>query len=186
VIAGSPNNFGFRQDDYSDKWWSASPVNVYGHNFSIKGMINSPGDKDAFRLNICSRSELLLTPLLGKIGNNRVVLNEHFEIRILSAEGKTIAAYCGLKLLDRGIDIIVDPGIYYLVVEEDCHALTVGKKNLLFYALGGALIDADNLKRSARVTEPPAYSSLLSDIQARDRMGNPELHAAGRVADTSY
>ncbi|HTS43654.1 MAG TPA: hypothetical protein VMH01_04605 [Puia sp.] len=186
VITRRPNNFGFRQDDYSDDWWSASPVNVYRHNFSIKGMINRPGDKDAFRLNICSRSELLLTTLLGNIGNNSIELKKDFKIRLLNTEGETIAVYKGLKLLDQGIDIIINPGVYYLVVEEDCHALTVGKKNLLFYALGGALIDADNLKRSARLTEPPTNASLLSDIQERDRMENPELHTAGRVADTRY
>ena len=67
VIAGPDNHFGFRADDYSDDHTKATPINIFGQSFSIKGMINHPGDKDALMININTRNELQLHAIPNNI-----------------------------------------------------------------------------------------------------------------------
>lgn len=144
IIAGSPNNFGFRPDDYGDDYTKASPINIYSNLFSIKGVINHNHDRDAFRLDLDSRKEVLLNVMMDNIAAGKKE-SDIIKISLLNRNADTIRQFDGLKLLYEGIDIILDPGTYYLVVED-----AINKPGIHgFYSLSGTLVPDGALRQFA-------------------------------------
>jgi len=145
VIAGDRNHFGFRPDDYGDNHPKAGSINIFGQNFSIKGMINHAHDKDAFRINFKSENELRLSFV-----PNSIIQNEtNIKISLLNANADTIARYEKPKLLYEGIDIMLDSGTYYFIIEEKGNDSSSNYVAPRFYAFSGLLIPAGDFKQLA-------------------------------------
>ncbi len=154
VIAGSENNFGFRKDDYENNKNKATPINIYGDLFSVKGLINYAGDRDVVSIHIGARKELHVNAMLMNVKANS---NNMHAIRIdlLNAKSDTVGRYEGSKLLYEGIDIILEPGTYYFVVEDNG---AFANDNPVYYSLSGMLSPATNMQQLA-MHQPVPYNS---------------------------
>ncbi len=144
IIAGTKNNFGFRADDYGDDYTKSEPVTMYDRHISVRGMINSAIDKDAFSILIDQRVELQLNLVPGDPDNPR---EPTIQATLLNEHGEIVAQYDPVELRYIGIDKMLEPGRYYLIVNEK------GGERFdkpMFYALSGSLIAADQLKQFAR------------------------------------
>jgi len=166
VIAGTRNHFGFRKDDYGDDQTKASPIKTFGQSFSIKGMINHKRDKDAFSIVLDSRNELQLQVIPNAV-IQKGYPDVNTKISILNANADTISSYDQQKLLYEGIDIILDSGIYYFIIEDRGNNNRPGYDKPVFYAMSGLLINAEHLKQFA-LHWPVQARPVLSDIQAGD------------------
>ncbi|HTQ66574.1 MAG TPA: hypothetical protein VMI12_17400 [Puia sp.] len=142
IIAGSPNNFGLRPDDYGDDQTKADPVNIYGQEFSIKGIINFRTDKDVFKIDMHARSEIIVNLITG-------ITEKNIKVNICDAKSETIATYNYSGLLQKNIDLVLDPGTYFLIVEDACDKDRRNHFTTKFYALSGLLISTEELQQLA-------------------------------------
>jgi len=145
IIAGNKNNFGFRIDDYGNDYTKSEPVEMYDRHLSVRGVINSLSDKDAFSFTIEQRVELQLNFVPGDLTGPDGEPN--IEVSLLSGDGKIIGNYKPATLKYMGIDKMLEPGQYYLVVtEKDQEHFD----KPLFYAFSGSIKTEDQLKQFAR------------------------------------
>jgi len=118
---------------------------MYDRHLSVRGVINSLSDKDAFSFTIEQRVELQLNfvpgDLTGPDGEPKI------EVSLLNGDGKIIGNYKPATLKYMGIDKMLEPGRYYLVVtEKDQEHFD----KPLFYAFSGSIKTEDQLKQFAR------------------------------------
>ncbi|MBS1599267.1 MAG: hypothetical protein JST75_13665 [Bacteroidetes bacterium] len=145
IIAGPANGFGFRTDDYGDDHTKSEIIKISGQTFSVKGMINRAGDKDAFKFNVDTRAELQLHVVPNNAFQKKY--NEsNIRISLLNAHADTIAVYEPTKLMYTGVDLVLDPGTYYFIVGDNEHCEC---RKPSFYAISGSITGMDRLKQFA-------------------------------------
>lgn len=116
IIAGSTNELGFREDDYGNDPGTATNIIMDGFSFSVKGLINTPGDIDVFKLTINSPTNLKLTAIPQNVGWGNAGADIDIQITLLDAQSNTIGVYNPELLLNVGIDTSLNPGGYYIMV----------------------------------------------------------------------
>ncbi len=81
-----------------------------GNSFSISGIINQPGDRDAFKVTIPSNSEFLLNAIPNNVGTGDNGANVDIKISLLDNVADTLGHYNPANLLDAGVDTILKSG----------------------------------------------------------------------------
>lgn len=131
IIAGPANNFGLRSDEHADQYNLSSPVSSNGSGFEASGLINSSADKDVFSFTVATANSFQLNAIPQNVGAGNSGANVDIRVSLLNASGDTINRYNPSDLLDAGVDTLLNPSIYYLVVEG------VGNTNLTDYGSVG-------------------------------------------------
>jgi hypothetical protein len=156
VMAGSPNDIGFRSDDYGNDPAHAATIKPYGRQFVIKGFINFPGDHDAFRLDLTAKGQLVIGHILSAADSDMARIN----IRLLNPGGRVLGIYSWLDLRHNPVWTNLDSGTYYLVVEDAGNHEALRRKKPVFYALQAKLLTQPDLERQAsrrQILGPDCY-----------------------------
>jgi hypothetical protein len=148
VIAGSPNNFGFRRDDYGDDYTKAEKINFYGQEFSVRGLINSRTDRDAFSMELSGPSEILIQAAPEGILDDRAK-PAAVCARLLNGSGKVIGRYNAAELFDTGIQKFLQTGTYFLILEYGNRKHAEKYFRPQYYALSGRLLPASDIQQFA-------------------------------------
>ncbi len=116
IIAGSTNELGFREDDYGNDPLTATNIIINGLSFSVKGLINTPGDIDVFKFKINSSANLKLNAIPQNVGWGNAGADIDIKITLLDAQSNTIGVYNPELLLNVGIDTSLNTGDYYIMI----------------------------------------------------------------------
>jgi hypothetical protein len=147
IIADTTNGFGFRTDDHSDRYDSATNINVSGLTFNASGLVNQSTDKDVFRIFLTHTQNLKLTVVPQNVGSANAGANVDIQMSLLDGDGDTIGRYNPSLLLNAGIDTNLAPGPYYLVAEGTGNVNLSDYGSLGYYVLNGALNNALPVER---------------------------------------
>jgi len=179
VISGSPNNFGFRSDDYGNTAQTAHTVAMSGINFSITGIVNQPGDRDAFKISTTASGQFKLNATPDNVGTGDNGANVDIKISLLDSNADTLAQYNPATLLDAGIDTFLNQGSYYLVVDGVGNVNHSSYGSLGLYALSGTVGSALSLRIfDLHLSTDNNQSTLSWDFQADERVKNFVVEAA--------
>jgi len=148
TIAGKANNFGLRKDDYSDDYAKAEEVKIYGHEFSIRGLINHPSDQDAFRIDLCAASEMQIQAAPSGILENQEMPSQVM-VQLLNKSGAVIGRYDPGTLFNNGISRYLEQGTYYLILEYSKKKYSGRAFKPEYYALSGSLVPASDIQQIA-------------------------------------
>jgi len=139
IIAGSPNEFGFRQDDHGDDAGTATSTVMNGLGFSVNGLINIPGDIDAFKFHINSPVNLKLNAIPQNVGWGNAGADIDIQITMQDSYSNIIGDYNPALLLSVGIDTSLNAGDYYIMVSGTGNMNHSAYGSLGFYSLSANL-----------------------------------------------
>ncbi|HTQ28991.1 MAG TPA: hypothetical protein VMI35_12720 [Puia sp.] len=150
IITGGPAHCSLREDDYGNDYAHAEMAHIYGHEFSLKGIINYPADRDAFTIDVPAAAELRLqavpTSFTTASGNAVPAVRVH----LLNAAGDTLGSYNAANLLYDHMQRLLEAGTYYLVVEDIGPDHAKGHRDRpYYYAFIGRLVPASDMQRLA-------------------------------------
>lgn len=132
IITGNDNGVSYRTDDHASTAAGATRPAVANNAFTASGIIEKPGDADAFTLTLAAHSRLTVdaSPYSIAAGNTGADLD--VEVQLLDANETVIGTYNAATVLNAVMDTLLPAGNYLLRVQ--------GKGNLFApnYAVLGA------------------------------------------------
>jgi hypothetical protein len=138
IIAGSPNNFGYRTDDIGNTHVAATSVGFTSTGFSTTGLINSGADKDVFKFSLSSQTYVHLNAIPQSVGTkstNNSGANLDIKLSLLNNKGDTVGQYNPLGAVNAGIDSNLSSGTYYVVVEGTSNDHLAKNESLGYYSI---------------------------------------------------
>ncbi len=116
-IITTKNGFGYRPDDVSDVYLSATVVNVAQNSFSRSGVISTSTDKDIYRFDLTQKASFSLKAEPFSVSSNYSGANLDIKLELQDNKGNTIRVYDPKDSLNARIDTILNSGTYYLIVD---------------------------------------------------------------------
>ncbi len=159
IIAGSPNNFGYRTDDIGNSHTTATSVGFTSTGFSTTGLINTGTDKDVFKFTISSETYVHLNAVPENVGTkstNNSGANLDIKMSLLNHKGDTIGQYNPIGAVNAGIDSNLSSGTYYVVVEGTANDHLVKNESLGYYSIEASpltVLPIHRLALSGRASE---------------------------------
>lgn len=137
IITGATNGIGFRTDDHPNLTSGATTLSFTNNRFQNEGIIESPEDKDLFKLIVptMGRLQLQADPFAAAMGN--LGSNIDLEVAII-ANNQVIAAYNPQNILGVTIDTILNAGTYYVQVRGSGNSYAPNYASLGSYSFGGS------------------------------------------------
>lgn len=116
IITSAQNGFGYRNDDYADETYAATPVFFTGNEFSAEGIIERNNDVDMIRFNIPVKGEVKLNAVPYHVAAGNSGSNLDLQVELLNSYGETVGTYNPATLLSSGFDTTLNAGSYYVRV----------------------------------------------------------------------
>ena len=117
VISGAANGFGYRTDDHSNVYTSATNANFINDQFNIKGIVERNDDKDLFRFTIPADGRFQLNAIPYNVGSGNAGSDLDLQVEFLDASYNLLGTYNPGILLNSIIDTFISRGTYYIRVE---------------------------------------------------------------------
>lgn len=137
-IITTRNGFGYRSDDHSSSFSSASTLNFTNNQAVAGGMIERNIDADFFQFNLQNNYQLTLDAIPYSVGSN-AGSNMDLKITLYDNRQAPIQTYNPPNLLSSRIDTLLNSGTYYLKVEASGNQYTPSYASLGSYSLQAAL-----------------------------------------------
>jgi len=138
ILAGSPNNFGYRPDDIGNTHTAATTVPFSATGFTTTGLINNGTDKDVFKFTLTSPTYVQLSAVPQNVGANYTGANLDIKLSLLSQKADTIGVYNPVDLVNAEVDTTLASGTYYVVVEGVANANIAKSESIGMYTLAAA------------------------------------------------
>ena len=154
IIAGSPNNFGYRSDDIGNTHTTSTTVPFTSTGFSTTGLINNGTDKDVFKFTLTSPTYVQLTAVPQNVGANYTGANLDIRLSLMNQKADTIGVYNPSDLVNAEVDTTLGTGTYYVVVEGVGNANIAKTESVGMYTLAAAtaiILPIRSLTLSGRV-----------------------------------
>lgn len=136
TIITTYNGFGYRADDYTNDI-NETAVSV-APTFSLEGIISTNTDRDVFRYEQTSTSNIHLEAKPFGLNNSNNGANLDVQIEIFDQSGNSIALYNPQEKMNVVIDTMLSTGIYYFVVSGAGNSNINNYGSLGSYTLTGA------------------------------------------------
>jgi hypothetical protein len=138
IIAGSPNNFGYRPDDVGNTHTTATTVPFSSTGFSTSGVINNGTDKDVFKFTLTAPTYVQLSAVPQNVGANYTGANLDIKLSLLNYKADTLGVYNPADLVNAEVDTTLATGTYYVVVEGVSNANFAKTESVGMYTLAAA------------------------------------------------
>lgn len=159
VITAAHNGFGYRDDDHSHSFDSATQAIFSNNNFTIEGVIERNADEDLFHFGMPGRGRFYLDAIPYNVGTGNAGSNLDLQVTLYNAAHQLLNIYNPGMLLNSVTDTILNPGLYYLKVE--------GKGNQ--FAPAYASLGSYSLHATIEPGEPlPVHKLSLQGLQHGD------------------
>ncbi len=167
IITSNKNGIGFREDDHSDNFISASILEFKNDQFEINGVIERSEDKDLFKFNIADEGKFQLNAIPYNVGTGNAGSDLDLQIEFLDASFKLLGTYNPGSILSSIIDTILNKGTYYLRVEGKGNIYAPEYASLGSYSLKGTYLQEKvNLEKKTelrgRSSRPQLIGNLIS------------------------
>jgi len=118
IITNATNGFGYRTDDHSDVYASATPATFNSNGqFTISGVIEKNDDKDLFKFTMPTFGRLQLNAIPYNVGAENSGSDLDLQVEFLDGSYTTVGTYNPGNLLSSIIDTLINAGTYYLRVD---------------------------------------------------------------------
>ena len=143
VITKAANGFGYRTDDHSDVYTTATPAifNSSGQA-TISGVIEKTDDKDLFKITLPVFSRLQLNAIPYNVGTSNSGSDLDLQVDVLDGSYASIGTYNPGNLLSSIIDTFVNAGTYYMRIDGKGNIYAPEYGSLGSYSLQAIYTDA--------------------------------------------
>jgi len=147
VITNATNGFGYRTDDHSDVYATATSAtfNSSGQTI-ISGVIEKTDDKDMFKITVPKFSRLQLNAIPYNVGTGNSGSDLDLQVEVLDGSYASIGIYNPGNLLSSVIDSFVNAGTYYLRIDGKGNIYAPEYGSLGSYSLQVTYTDASLLE----------------------------------------
>jgi hypothetical protein len=137
VITGS-NGFNYRTDDHSDDPNNNPTVVAFsGQSFATKGIITTSTDKDVFQFNLTQGGYFHLDAKPFSVGLNNDGADLDIGLTLLNSSKQVMNTIDDPTILNGVIDLSLNAGTYYVVVNGTGNANTTDYGSLGSYTISG-------------------------------------------------
>ncbi len=146
VITNATNGFGYRPDDNTDVYATATPAifNSSGQA-TISGVIEKTDDKDLFKITVPIFSRLQLNAIPYNVGTGNSGSDLDLQVDVLDGSYASIGTYNPGNLLSSVIDTFVNAGTYYFRIDGKGNIYAPEYGSLGSYSLQATISDASLL-----------------------------------------
>jgi len=146
IITNATNGFGYRTDDHSDVYASATPATFNSNGqFTISGVIEKNDDKDLFKITMPTFGNLQLNAIPYNVGTGNSGSDLDLQVDFLDASYNVIGTYNPGNLLSSIIDTLIMAGTYYLRIDGKGNIYAPEYGSIGSYSLQGTYIDGNIL-----------------------------------------
>lgn len=117
TIITSQNGFGFRADDHSENFASATPLNISSGQFSGSGIIERNSDKDLFKITLSVPGRFVLNAVPNNLGPDNAGANLDMQVILYNSAQVLLNTYNPGTKLGSVVDTGLAAGTYYIRVE---------------------------------------------------------------------
>jgi len=146
VITDPANGFGYRTDDYTDNYATAT-VSSFDANgqFTISGVVEKNDDKDLFKFTMPTFGRLQLNAVPYNVGTSNLGSDLDLQVEVLDGSYATVGTYNPGNLLSSVIDSFISAGTYYLRVDGKGNIYAPEYGSLGSYSLQAIYTDSELL-----------------------------------------
>jgi hypothetical protein len=146
VITNATNGFGFRTDDHTDVY-STATISSFDANgqFTISGVIEKNDDKDLFKFTMPTFGRLQLNAIPYNVGTSNLGSDLDLQVEVLDGSYASIGTYNPGNLLSSVIDTFISAGTYYLRIDGKGNIYAPEYGSLGSYSLQALYTDAEIL-----------------------------------------
>lgn len=145
IITNATNGFGYRPDDHTDAYATATTATFTNNQFTINGVVSQSGDKDLFKFAVTELSQFQLNAIPYNVGTGNAGSNLDLQVTFLDGAYNQLGIYNPGTLLSSIIDTVIETGTYYLRVEGKGNIYAPEYASLGSFALEGAKAPATGL-----------------------------------------
>lgn len=143
VITNSTNGFGYRTDDHTDAYATAtSAIFNSSGQATISGVIEKTDDKDLFKITVPTFSRLQLNAIPYNVGAGNSGSDLDLQVEVLDGSHASIGIYNPGNLLSSVIDTFVNAGTYYMRIDGKGNIYAPEYGSLGSYSLQATYTDA--------------------------------------------
>jgi hypothetical protein len=118
VITNATNGFGYRTDDNTNTYATATPVTFNSSGQAIiSGVIEKTDDKDLFKITVPKFSRLQLNAIPYNVGTGNSGSDLDLQVDFLDGSYASIGTYNPGNLLSSVIDTFINAGTYYMRID---------------------------------------------------------------------
>jgi hypothetical protein len=146
VITNATNGFGYRTDDHTDVFATATPTTFNSSGqATISGVIEKTDDKDLFKITVPKFSRLQLNAIPYNVGTGNSGSDLDLQVDVLDGSYASIGTYNPGNLLSSVIDTFVNAGTYYMRIDGKGNVFAPEYGSLGSYSLQATYTDASVL-----------------------------------------
>jgi len=146
IISNATNGFGFRTDDHTDVFSTATTANFdASFLFNINGVIEKTDDKDLFKFTIPVFSQFVMSAVPYNVGTSNSGSNLDLQVELLDASQASLALYNPGTTLNSIVDTFINAGTYYLRIDGKGNTYAPEYGSLGSYSLQASYADASLL-----------------------------------------
>jgi hypothetical protein len=134
-IITSKNGITYRTDDHAATNSGASTASFVGHTFTVEGLIEKPGDVDAFKFTMATNGRFTLEALPYSIAGGNTGANIDLAVELLNSTETAIGTYNPAGSLNVSIDTQLTAGVYYVHVHGEGNSYAPNYASLGSYSL---------------------------------------------------
>jgi hypothetical protein len=146
VLTNATNGFGFRTDDHTDVYSTATTFSFDANGqFTISGVVEKTDDKDLFKFTMPTFGRLQLNAVPYNVGTSNLGSDLDLQVEVLDANYGSIGTYNPGNLLSSVIDTLISAGTYYLRIDGKGNIYAPEYGSLGSYSLQALYTDAEIL-----------------------------------------
>jgi hypothetical protein len=117
IITGPANGFGFRADDYTNTFNTATAILFTNNQFTVNASIETTDDQDLFKFTMPAVGRFQLNGLPYSTGAGNSGSNMDVQVDLFDASQVLLNTYNSTTTLNAAIDSVLNAGTYYLRVD---------------------------------------------------------------------
>ncbi len=143
VITNATNGFGYRPDDHTDVYGTATNTTFNSSNqLTISGVIEKNDDKDLFKITIPAFGRFQVNAIPYNVGTGNVGSDLDLQVEFLDGSYATVGTYNPGNLLSSVVDTFINAGTYYLRIDGKGNIYAPEYGSLGSYSLQATFNDA--------------------------------------------
>ncbi|HKC37182.1 MAG TPA: zinc-dependent metalloprotease [Chitinophagaceae bacterium] len=146
VITNATNGFGYRTDDHTDVYATATVSTFNSSNqFTISGVIEKTDDKDLFKFTMPTFGRFQLSAVPYNVGTGNSGSDLDVQLEVLDGSYASIGTYNPGNLLSSVIDTFINAGTYYMRIDGKGNIYAPEYGSLGSYSMQATYTDASLL-----------------------------------------
>jgi hypothetical protein len=185
IITSPTNGFGYRADDHSSSFASATATNFSANQFTVSGVVERTDDQDLFRFVLPKTGQLMLNAIPYNVGSGNIGSNLDLQVQLIDASFQVVNTWNPGTALSSFADTVLEAGVYYLLIDGQGNQYASEYGSLGSYSLQGNFFDLSplplrQLELKGSITNNRHQFSWIIDADEQVRSQTLEVSVNGR------